>query len=101
MAYIDPKLVLSPKARISKLKVIFDGGEEGISKDGYSIAEMEWDGEIRIGLRWNGSDQCEDASTVGNPQSRGLATWFILPSSFDDAARKIAAEREQQDQEDH
>jgi hypothetical protein len=33
-----------------------------------------WDGERRLGFRWNGTDDNE----LGNPQSRGLPTWTML-----------------------
>lgn len=37
---------------------------------------MTWDKQVgRIGVRWNGGE----GEGVGNPQSRGVATWFILP----------------------
>jgi len=32
-----------------------------------------------VGIRWNGS---EDGPGIGNPQSRGNATWFILPEEL-------------------
>lgn len=75
MAYIDPRMVLSPKGRVENLAVIFDGGEGS-----YSVARMDWDGEPRLGVRWNGGD----GEGLGNPQSRGIATWFILPDTIAD-----------------
>lgn len=73
MAYIDPKIVQSPKGRVKNLNVIFDGGEGS-----YSIAHMDWDGNAAVGVRWNGGD----TEGLGNPQSRGIATWFILPDKI-------------------
>ena len=71
MAYIDPKMVLAPKGRVGDLSVIHDGGEHS-----YSVARMTWDKHPgAIGVRWNGGQ----GEGVGNPQSRGVATWFILP----------------------
>jgi len=70
MAYIDPRMVLSPKGRVENLTVIFDGGEHS-----YSVARMDWDKNPALGVRWNGGDK----EGLGNPQSRGIATWFILP----------------------
>jgi len=32
----------------------------------------------RLGMRWNGRDD----SPVGNPQSRRLATWFMLEEKY-------------------
>lgn len=71
MAYIDPKMVLSPKGRVEDLVVLYDGGEHS-----YAVARMTWDKSPgAIGVRWNGGE----GEGVGNPQSRGVATWFILP----------------------
>ncbi len=75
MAYIDPRMVLSPKGRVANLTVIFDGGEHS-----YSIARMNWDNNPALGVRWNGGDK----EGLGNPQSRGIATWFILPEEIAD-----------------
>lgn len=72
MAYIDPKMVLSPKGKVSELNVIIDKGANE-----YSVAIMKWEGEDSVGIRWNGAD-----SSVGNPQSRGVATWFVLPEEI-------------------
>lgn len=76
MSYIKPELVLSPKSSVSELEVIYDGGEKS-----WAIAKMKWDEEETIGLRWNGNSK----SPVGNPQSRGVPTWFILPKEIADA----------------
>ena len=75
MAYIPPSIVLSPKGRIANLKVIFDGGEWS-----WSMAEMECDGIPSLGLRWNGGE-----GSIGNPQSWGLPTWFIVPEELEKA----------------
>jgi hypothetical protein len=75
---IDPKTVLSPKASVRDLNVIFDGGlwdDANPRWSGWSLASLTWDGSPAVGVRWNG--QVGDG--VGNPQSRGLPTWFILP----------------------
>jgi hypothetical protein len=29
-------------------------------------------------MRWNGNAE----NPIGNPQSRGLATWFIIPNEY-------------------
>jgi len=90
MAYINPSMVLSPKASIRELKVVYDGGEVGDGDwKGWSIATFEWDGSPRVGVRWNGRD-----SNVGNPQYRGVPTWFVLPKPLADQALEAArAER--------
>ena len=71
MAYIDPRKVDSPKSHWKLIDVLFDGGD-----DDASLAIGEWDGERRLAMRRNGSDQYPG---IGNPQSRGLPTWFMLP----------------------
>jgi len=45
------------------------------------VARVNWEDEDRIGIRWNGS--AKDPG-IGNPQSRGNATWFILPQELED-----------------
>ena len=79
MAYIDPALVTSPKGRVSDLEVLLDRGEGQ-----FSIARMSWDGGRAIGIRWNGGGEGKRFEGLGNPQSRGVATWFILPKAVAD-----------------
>jgi hypothetical protein len=69
MAYVQPKDVVSPKMHWSLIDVLLDRGEGDCA---YALGV--WDGERRIGFRWNGSD----ANPIGNPQSRGLPTWTML-----------------------
>jgi hypothetical protein len=39
-------------------------------------------------VRWNGEDA--EGSTLGNPQSSGHATWFVLPEwMVEDTLRKV------------
>ena len=77
MNYVNPKMVRSPKNRISGLKVLKDNGE-----DSWSLAEIIWDEKEALGIRWNGSFDEEDHS-IGTPQSRGVPLWFILPMDKD------------------
>ena len=86
MPYIRPEEVLSPKGRVGAvLEVIHDPREEGMS-----VARILWDGEEVIATRWNGNDE----QPLGNPVSRGHATWFIVggyaAASVEEAARKAA-----------
>jgi len=86
MNYINPSMVTSPKASISNLKVVYDGDAQGAGEGewvGWSIATFDWNGEPSVGARWNGSD-----GNVGNPQSRGVPTWFVLPGPLAEAALK-------------
>ena len=78
--YIPPNNVISPRGVIADLAVAYDGGESGGGEEGYSIAVMEWDEEKdRMGIRWNGNKE----NQTGNPQSRGIPTWFILPKRIE------------------
>ena len=43
----------------------------------HSIAIGEWDGDRVLAMRWNG-----DAGGLGNPQSRGIPTWFVVPGDY-------------------
>ena len=76
--YTDPESVLSPKTSISNVRVLMNTGEEG-----WSVASLQWDGKDAIGIRWNGGPQ----NLLGNPQSRGIATWFIAPDEIASALR--------------
>ena len=81
---MNPELVLSPQDRIRHLRVICTNYDEG-----WSVAEMEWrhrdSGEWRwrIGMRWDGAE-----GELGNPQSSGHATWFLVPEG--EIARMIS-----------
>ncbi len=82
MSYIDPKTVLSPKGMIKELDIVFDGGENS-----WSLARMKWDNFPAIAMRWNGGSQ-HGAPSIGNPQSRGVPTWFVLPEEVGDLIEK-------------
>lgn len=69
--YIAPAAVTAPSARWQLNAVIRDGGAGG-----YSLALGEWDGEMTVGLRWNGSGE---EQPKGNPLSSTHPTWMILP----------------------
>lgn len=77
MPYVEPASVLAPKTSVRSLEVLHSTGNGG-----WSVARVEWEGSPRIGIRWNGSDT---SSGIGNPQSRGNATWFILPEELEPA----------------
>lgn len=64
---MKPEKVVSPKSRISEVEVIMR------EKD-FSIASFLWNGQKRIGIRWDG-----EGESIGYPHSRGYANWFVLP----------------------
>jgi hypothetical protein len=70
MAHVRPEEALSPKNRMGGvLEVIHAGGENEMS-----VARILWDKEEVIAARWNGDDK----RPLGNPISRGRATWFVI-----------------------
>ena len=73
MAYVEPASVWAPKAFVRAVEVLYNSGAGG-----WSVARVNWEDEERIGIRWNGGE----GPGVGNPQSRGNATWFILPAEL-------------------
>lgn len=86
MNYVKPQDVDSPRSRWRLRRVLFDGGERS-----WSAAEGQWDNDGLwnevLAIRWNGSGGAE----IGNPQSRGLATWFIVPDELEGAFREAIA----------
>jgi hypothetical protein len=79
--HIDPRTVLSPRNSVRNVNVIFDGGlwdDDNPRWSGWSVAELIWDGNPAVGVRWNGIL----GENVGSPQSRGLPTWFIMPEAL-------------------
>jgi len=86
MPYIKPEEVLSPRNLVGGvLEVIHDPGEGQMS-----VARIVWDGEEVIATRWNGTSE----QPLGNPVSRGHATWFVVDgyvaAEVEDAARRAA-----------
>ena len=79
MKPIDPNNVTSPKKRWKLHKVIYNN-----KKQGWSVAEGTWDDGGVLGIRWNGDKN----SKIGQPQSRGLPTWFIVPEAIRGILRK-------------
>ena len=84
--YVPPEKVLSPKSRVGAiLEVIHDPGEKRMS-----VARILWRDKEKIALRWNGSSE----RPLGNPVSRGCATWFVVDDyaaeSVERAARAAA-----------
>lgn len=86
MTYVKPDAVVSPKKQWHLVAVVLD---DGPSNPAYAIGT--WDGARRVGFRWNGSEE----SPLGNPQSRGLATWTMLDSRLHAAVLAITPPEKQ------
>ncbi len=76
MAYVEPATVLAPRRIVHSVQTLYNSGPGG-----WSVARVNWESQDRIGIRWNGGE----GPGVGNPQSRGNATWFILPDELSEA----------------
>jgi hypothetical protein len=78
-SYIKPVDVHAPKRHWSLVHVLFDGGEAiATNLSPSSLAIGRWDNTPVLAMRWNGNKE----NPLGNPQSRGLPTWFILPEQY-------------------
>jgi hypothetical protein len=75
-SYIKPTDVHAPKRHWSLIHVLFDGGEATAANlSASSLAIGRWDNKPVLAMRWNGNEE----NPLGNPQSRGLPTWFVVP----------------------
>lgn len=86
MPYIRPEEVLSPKNLVGGIvEIIHDPGENRMS-----VARILWDEREVVATRWNGNDK----QPLGNPVSRGHATWFVVDdyaaAHVEEAARAAA-----------
>ena len=86
MAYVRPEEVLSPRSQVGGIvEVIHDPGENRMS-----VARILWDEREVVATRWNGNDK----QPLGNPVSRGHATWFVVDeyaaAQVEEAARAAA-----------
>jgi len=88
MSYVSPETVCSPKGAVDDVRVVYDKGPQNQS---WSVARMLWKGNEAVGMRWNGNT---DDNGIGTPQSRGIATWFIVPDEIADAVLEAAAKLE-------
>ena len=70
--------------RLAQLSVLHDGGVND-----WSAADGQWENDgvwsPVLAIRWNGRSE-ED---VGTPQSRGHATWYIVPDELEKAVREV------------
>jgi hypothetical protein len=86
--YYLPQDVVSPQDCVDSVIPLFDGGTNSISA--FSIARVTWQGNDCIGIRWNINEREWDDPNkksgkiicIGEPNSRGYPTWFILPNKL-------------------
>jgi hypothetical protein len=82
VSYVRPEEVLSPRNCVDRvIEVIHDPGE-----DRMSVARVLWKKREVIATRWNGSNQ----RPLGNPVSRGRATWFVVDEYAAENVEKAA-----------
>ena len=80
--YVRPEEVLAPKSHVGGvIEVIHDPGE-----DRMSVARILWDEDEVIATRWNGNSE----QPLGNPMSRGHATWFVVDTYAAESVEKAA-----------
>lgn len=77
--YVPATEVISPKLRWALIIVLEDKGPGE-----HSLALGRWDNDPVLAMRWNGDKE----NLIGNPQSRGVPTWFIIPHSYDESILK-------------
>jgi len=80
MGYVKADQVRSPREHWTLIHVLVDQGEGNEDEGRWSLAIGEWDGIRRLAMRWNGTK----TKPAGNPQSRGIPTWFVLPPGFEE-----------------
>ena len=86
--YITPDKVVSPRQHWRLIRVLQTGEQGDSNGDRVAIAIGTWDDDMRLAMRWNGDKDWP----IGNPQSRGLPTWFIIPKRLNEAVIGILSE---------
>ena len=89
--YITPDKVVSPRRMWTLIRVLETGDKEDSHGNRVAICIGSWEGETVLGMRWNGGND----NPIGNPQSRGLPTWFIVPRRLRDAVIKTLSADDQ------
>jgi hypothetical protein len=74
--YVEPGDVHSPRNNWVLIAVL-DAAKDGEC----ALAVGRWEGVPVLAMRWNGTKE----NRLGNPQSRGIPTWFIVPEKYNDA----------------
>ena len=85
--YNLPHTVISPQKNVKNVRVLLDTGN---SHGAFSVAQIEWNGNDVLALRWNiNENEASDSQKIsgknvclGEPNSRGYSTWFVLPDDF-------------------
>lgn len=85
--YNLPNTVLSPAKNVSNVRVLFDNGN---FHGAYSVAILEWNKNDVSAIRWNITENEArntekikgSAVCVGEPNSHGYSTWFIMLDDF-------------------
>ncbi len=83
MMYYKSIEVISPKRNLKNVIDIHQNKN-------FALAKVTWNGSDKIAIRWNVTENelknNEKASgkvkCIGEPNSRGYPTWFILPDDF-------------------
>ena len=75
--FIPAEEVTSPRREWSLIAVLQDERRPKTCV----LALGRWDNRPVLAMRWNGHKEFP----IGNPQSRGLPTWFIVGEQFNDA----------------
>ena len=78
--FTPPSDVISPKQHWNLIAVLDEG-----KADNCALALGRWDGQLVLAMRWNGNEN----NPVGNPQSRGLPTWFVVPQKYNEALIRL------------
>jgi hypothetical protein len=95
--YITPDKVVSPKRNWSLSRVLEKGDQPDSNGQRVAIAAGRWrddgdrDGRPVLAMRWNG----HEGHKIGNPQSRGLPTWFIVPKRLEESVLVTLSKDEQ------
>ena len=79
--YPLPEDVTAPRMKWKLIRVLFKGDPEDPTNhipDNYSVAIGMWENETCLAMRWNAGE----GRPVGNPSSRGLPVWFIIPKEL-------------------
>jgi hypothetical protein len=83
MRYFSSVDVISPKRNIKSIVPIYQNSE-------FALAKVTWNGTERIAIRWNVTENewtnpdkiSGKTICLGEPNSRGYPTWFVLPENF-------------------